>query len=284
MSAFITPLRYPGGKGRMGPWLSELLRHNNISGGYYVEPYAGGAGAALFLLMNGYVNHTIINDLDPVVYSFWWSILNENENFIELINQTEVTIDNWYEQKEIMTNYSDYDALKVGFATFFMNRTNRSGILSGGVIGGKNQDGKYKIDARYNKKNLCERIKKIGAMKCFIDLYNLDASNFLDEISNKLPAKSLIYLDPPYYEKGSQLYRNHYKPCDHKVISEKIVSIRTPVIVTYDNCEEIKNLYSNEKKVEFSFHYSTHLARPKVTELMIYKNLVLHKTPSMKKE
>ncbi|EFD2105467.1 DNA adenine methylase, partial [Escherichia coli] len=204
MTTFFTPLRYPGGKGRMGPWLSELLRYNGISGGYYVEPYAGGAGAALYLLMHGYVDHVIINDLDPVVYSFWWSVLNENDKFISLINETEVTMDNWYKQKDVINNYTKYDILSIGFATFFLNRTNRSGILSGGVIGGKEQSGKYKIDARYNKKKLCERVKKIGGMKKFIDLYNLDACELIGSIKNTLPKKSLIYLDPPYYEKGSQ--------------------------------------------------------------------------------
>lgn len=284
MATFLTPLRYPGGKGRMGPWLSELLRHNDISGGCYVEPYAGGAGAALFLLMHGYVDHIIINDLDPVVYAFWWSVLNDNENFIDLIDKTEVTIDNWHKQKEIINNHANFDILTVGFATFFLNRTNRSGILSGGVIGGKMQAGEYKIDARYNKRDLCERVRKIGGMRNFIDLFNLDACELIDHVGDSMPKKSLIYLDPPYYEKGSQLYRNHYKPHDHKIISEKVSMISTPVIVTYDNCSEIRELYKGENTVEFSFHYSTHLARPKVTELMVYKNINIHCTPAMKKK
>lgn len=284
MAAFLTPLRYPGGKGRMGPWLSELLRHNGISGGCYVEPYAGGAGAALFLLMHGYVDHIIINDLDPAVYSFWWSVLNDTESFIELINKTDVTIDNWFKQKEIMKNHADHDLLTVGFATFFLNRTNRSGILAGGVIGGKAQSGVYKIDARYNKVELCNRVKKIGSMRSFIELFNFDACDLIDSIGDSLPKKSLIYLDPPYYEKGSQLYRNHYKPQDHEIISNKVREISTPVIVTYDNCSEIRELYEKENTIEFSFHYSTHLSRPKVTELMVYKNLKIHSSPTMKKK
>ncbi|MGA4651289.1 DNA adenine methylase [Enterobacter hormaechei] len=284
MSTFLTPLRYPGGKGRMGPWLSELLRHNDISGGCYVEPYAGGAGAALYLLMYGYVDHIIINDLDPAVYSFWWSLLNQNDGFIDLLNTTDVTIDNWYVQKDILSNHSKYDPLTVGFATFFLNRTNRSGILSGGVIGGKAQSGVYKLDARYNKEELCNRIRKIGSMRNFIDLFNLDACDLIDQVRDSLPKKSLIYLDPPYYEKGSQLYRNHYKPHDHQIICDKVMAMSTPVIVTYDNCNEIRELYKNENKIEFSFHYSTHLKRPKVTELMIYKNLKIHSVPSMKKK
>lgn len=283
MSAFITPLRYPGGKGRLGPWLAELMRYNKISGGVYVEPYAGGAGAALFLLTRGYVNHIIINDIDPVIYSFWWSVLNKKEEFTSAIYNTPVTMETWYNCKEIISNPSMYQMSEVGFATFFLNRTNRSGILSGGVIGGKNQNGNYKIDARFNKLKLIERINRISEMRNNISLYNMDALTFIDEIENDLPKKTLIYLDPPYYEKGSQLYRNHYKPSDHQEIAERVSKISVPTLITYDNCTEIKNLYQKEKIIEFSLHYSTHLSRNKVTEIMVYKNLILHEPPKMKK-
>lgn len=283
MSAFITPLRYPGGKGRLGPWLGELMRHNKISGGYYVEPYAGGAGAALYLLLNGYVNHIIINDADPIIYAFWWSVLNKNKEFIELINNTEVTMDVWVRQKEIINNSVDVDLLTLGFATFFLNRTNRSGILSGGVIGGKNQTGNYKIDARYNKVKLAQRIKKIGEMRNYIDIYNLDALALIKKIDKELPKECLVYFDPPYFHKGSQLYRNHYKSGDHLEIANAIQKLDRPCVVTYDNCEEIKSLYLNESSIEFSLHYSTHMTRPKVTEIMFYKNVELHKPPQMTK-
>ncbi|ELQ9311818.1 DNA adenine methylase [Serratia marcescens] len=284
MSAFITPLRYPGGKGRLGPWLSELLRFNSISGGWYVEPYAGGAGAALFLLMRGYVNHIVINDIDPAIHAFWWSILNRNEDFLHLLEKTDVTMENWYEQKKIIENNNDYEPLAVGFAAFFLNRTNRSGILKGGVVGGKRQNGAYKIDARFNKVKLAERIKNIGKMRTHISLYNLDAIDLIDRVEHKLPKSSLVYLDPPYYIKGSQLYRNHYKHDDHEKIAERVKKLSTPVLVTYDNCEQIREIYQGEKVREFSFHYSTHLARPRITEIMIYKNIELHKTPSMVKK
>ncbi|AVJ17463.1 DNA methyltransferase [Serratia sp. MYb239] len=283
MSAFITPLRYPGGKGRLGPWLSELLRFNAISGGWYVEPYAGGAGAALFLLMRGYVNHIVINDIDPAIHAFWWSILNKNKDFLCLLERTDITMENWYKQKEIIANHTCYDPLTVGFAAFFLNRTNRSGILTGGVVGGKKQDGKYKLDARFNKIKLAERIKSIGEIKSHVSLYNLDAIKLIDKIESDLPTNSLIYLDPPYYVKGSQLYRNHYKHDDHEKIAERVKKLSTPVLVTYDNCEQIREMYRGESVEEFSFHYSTHLTRPKITEIMVYKNIDLHKIPSMVK-
>lgn len=281
--SFVTPLRYPGGKGRLGPWLAELMRFNNISGGWYVEPYAGGAGAALYLLMRGYVNHIVINDADPVIYNFWFSILNDNKRFLELVRETPVTMDTWYSQREILLNPNKYESTQVGFATFFMNRTNRSGILSGGVIGGKNQNGSYKLDARYNKTELSNRIKQIGGMRKHIDVYGLDALELIETISPQLPDRSLIYFDPPYFEKGSQLYRNYYRPEDHKYISEVVCQLQQPWVVTYDNCTQIKELYSDEKHTEFSLHYSSNLARPKTTEAMFYGNLELHGSPRMTK-
>lgn len=283
MTSFVTPLRYPGGKGRLGAWLAELMRANKISGGWYVEPYAGGAGAAIYLLLNGYVNQIIINDADPVVYSFWSSVVNDNKGLVELIRETPVTIENWFKQKEIISNPEIFSCTEVGFAAFFLNRTNRSGILTGGVIGGKNQDGPYKISARYNKDDLCKRIEKLGKMRNSIDVYGMDALDLIGSIENKAPRSTLIYLDPPYYNKGSQLYRNYYKPEDHAKIAHRVKELNIPWIVTYDNCKEIKCLYSDVAAVEFSLHYSTHLSRPKATEVMFYKGLNLHENPTLRR-
>lgn len=282
--SFLTPLRYPGGKARLGPWLAELMRHNRISGGWYVEAYAGGAGAAFFLLMRGYVNHIVINDADPVIFAFWSSVLHHNRRLLEMIRDIPVNMDTWYSQREILASPDNYDPTEVGFAAFFMNRTNRSGIVSGGVIGGKSQNGPYKIDARYNKDELCERVKRIGDMRKHISAYGMDALDLIEEVRPQLPPKSLIYFDPPYFEKGSQLYRNHYKPEDHAHIANTIQRLNVPWVVTYDNCEPIRSLYSEVPCVEFSLHYSTHMSRPKTTEAMFYSNLELHDIPRMTKK
>lgn len=283
MASFFTPLRYPGGKGRLGQWLAELMRHNKISGGWYIEPYAGGAGAAIFLLLKGYVNHIVINDADPAIYAFWKAVIDDNKRLVQLIKDTPVTIENWYRQREVIASPSNYEPIEVGFATFFLNRTNRSGILSGGVIGGKNQDGPYALNARFNKEELCARIEKLGTMRTSIDVYGLDAMDLVNTIRDSLPEKSLIYFDPPYYKKGSQLYRNHYAPEDHADIAEVVCNLDIPWLVTYDNCDEIKNLYSSVETVEFSLHYSTHLSRPKATEVMFYKGLQLHEEPQLRR-
>ena len=282
-SSFITPLRYPGGKGRLAAWLTELIKHNGLEEGTYIEPYAGGAGAAMSLLLKGHVRNIVINDADPVIYAFWWSILNDTKSFISKIYNTEVSMENWHRQREIVKKADTKHLTELGFATFFLNRTNRSGIIKGGVIGGQAQKGKYKIDARYNKEKLAQRINKIAIFKDYIDLYNMDAMDLIlcDEIEKN--ENTLVYFDPPYYKKGAQLYANHYKPEDHKKIAEIVKNIKTPWLVTYDNCEEIKELYKDEKRAEFSLHYSTHMNRPEGQELLFYKNLHIKSLPTLKR-
>jgi DNA adenine methylase len=277
----MTPLRYPGGKGRLGPWLAQVLRHNKISGGWYVEPYAGGAGAAFYLLMQGFVDHIVINDADPVIYAFWQAATRHTNSLIQLIKKTPVSMQTWEKQRVVIANPNQYDIVEVGFAAFFLNRTNRSGILSAGVIGGKNQTGPYKLDARFNETDLLGRIEKIGAMTNHITVLGLDAVELLTNAGPGFPEKCLVYLDPPYYVKGSLLYRNHYQPEDHFAVAESVLQATYPVIVTYDDCPEIRDLYKNISTVNFELHYSTHVARPKASEALFYKNLTLPTMPEM---
>lgn len=278
---FNTPLRYPGGKGKLSSWLSELIEYNQLIGCHYIEPYAGGAGAALNLLKKGFVSQITINDIDPMIFSFWTCVLNDTDRFINRIECTEINMNTWFEQKEILKYPDNYDQLQTAFATFFLNRTNRSGIIKGGVIGGKNQDGNYKLDARFNKIDLINRIRDIGDMRDKINVSNLDALKLLCNLKNTQDTNTLIYLDPPYFLKGSQLYINHYNKNDHKNISEVVKEINLPILITYDDCDEIESLYKFMNKCKFNLHYSTHSSRPKATELMFYKNLDLHNYPKI---
>jgi len=281
--SFVTPLRYPGGKGRLGFWIGNLLAHNNIESGCYIEPYAGGAGAAFYLLKEKKVNQVIINDADPAIYAFWWSVLNDTERLIKLINDTEVTMESWERAREVLFSNETPDLTLLGFATFFLNRTNRSGIIKGGVIGGKSQTGKFKLDARFNKPNLIERIRQISSARDHISVCNLDAKAFIIETASLEPKNTLFYLDPPYFNKSDKLYRNHYKYADHQEIATLAQSLSTPWMVTYDNCTEITELYDQSQCVEFSFHYSTHNSRPIAKELMFYGNLAIPSTPQMRR-
>ncbi|EBM5746174.1 DNA adenine methylase [Salmonella enterica] len=254
---FNTPLRYPGGKAKLTNFVEELLRLNRFTSIHYAEPYAGGAGLALNLLMKGSAEVIYLNDINNAVYSFWYSVLNHCDELCSLIEDTGVTIDEWHRQKDIMSKQLDVTTLELGFSTFFLNRTNRSGILKGGVIGGKKQDGNWKLDARYNKKDLMDRIQKINKKSDSIFLTNMDAVDFLDYVVVKLSGDSLIYLDPPYYIKGQGLYENHYKHDDHTLISKKVISeLNVPWIVSYDNVPQINDLYKSCKKMSYGINYS----------------------------
>lgn len=270
MNKFHTPLRYPGGKSKFAPFVRDLMKINNLNGDY-LEPYAGGAGVALDLLYSGYCNNIHINDLDVAIFNFWDSATKQTDNFIKLIFDTNITIDEWHKQKNILANPQNHDPLIHGFAAFFLNRTNRSGILKGGVIGGKSQDGQYKLDARFNKENLSKRIEKIGEFKDNIKVYNQDALELLAQVDTLLPENSLIYLDPPYYVKGQGLYRNFYNHDDHVNIRKGLDKISTKWIVSYDNCPEIREIYDGYRQDEYELNYSAYY-KTKGSEVMIYCN------------
>ena len=279
-AVFASPLRYPGGKGRMGPWLGALMKANGLKGGCYVEPYAGGAGAALFLLRRGYAGRIVINDADPAIFAFWDAVVNDTDALVKKVASTTPTMQARFDAKQVLLDAKSHDRLEVAFAAFLLNRTSRSGILNGGVIGGKEQAGTYKLDARYNKEDLIDRIKSIGALRSKIQVYGLDALDFFSKVGERLPPKkTLIYLDPPYYVKGSQLYRNCYQHGDHSAVGELVKSLSRPVLVTYDDTPEIRKIYKGMSWTLFSLKYSTHLNRPLASELLFYKNLSLSMPP-----
>jgi DNA adenine methylase len=259
---FYSPLRYPGGKNKLAKFIALICEKNNING-HYIEPYAGGASVALHLLINGYVKEITINDLDRAIFAFWYSILNDTENFCNKIRDTDITVKNWEKFKAINKDKNKASLFDLGFATFFLNRTNYSGIIDGGIIGGVDQKGNYKIDCRFNKEDLIERIELIARYKNSINLYNLDALDLIDKIQEEKGNKnSIFYFDPPYYLKGPSLYMNHYKKDDHKEVSKKIQRMRdVKWIVSYDNTPEIKKLYLNSKKKEYSFFHTAYEIR-----------------------
>ena len=277
---FYTPLRYPGGKGKVADYFKQIFKENLLYDGVYVEPYAGGAAVALSLLFNEYASKIIINDIDRSIYAFWHSVMNETDDFCKLIKDTPVTIDTWDEQKKIQKEKNKHSLLKVGFSTFFLNRTNRSGILNAGIIGGRQQTGRWKIDVRYNKSVLINRIERIALYKNKIELYNSDAVELVKDLRKTLPAKTLFYFDPPYYIKGKDLYLNYYEERDHEQIATEISKVnKQKWIVTYDNVQAIKQLYNNYRQVKYTLNYSAAKAT-KGEEVMIFSdNIYIVKHP-----
>jgi DNA adenine methylase len=269
----FTPLRYPGGKAKLAAYIKRLMKVNRLLDGEYVEPYAGGAGIALELLFHEYVSRIHINDVSRPVHAFWRAVLNHTDDLCRLVIDTPLTVKVWDKQKRILDNAPDHDDLALGFATFFLNRTNRSGILNGGIIGGRDQTGPWKIDARYNAPELVHRIESIARMKGRINLTRQDALRFLKSGVIRWPEKTLIYLDPPYYVKGRDLYYDFYEPKDHARVAE---FVRTSIklqrwVVSYDNEPAIRELYKGSPYIVYDIGYTARSSR-QGSEVMFFWN------------
>jgi DNA adenine methylase len=255
-----SPLRYPGGKTQLAPFVSALLTHNNLQGGHYAEPFAGGAGIAWRLLFSGQASEIWLNDIDPAVYAFWHAAVNNTEVLCDRIEYAALTLDEWQHQRQV---FKDVLAKPIdkAFATLYMNRTNRSGILDGGVIGGTHQSGNYKMDCRFNKKELMRKIERIGRYRAVVHLSNEDARQCLARWDKLLPERALINIDPPYYCKGSELYINHFKPDDHASLSSQIRRLKHRWMLTYDDTSEIEALYAGLPTYRMSLLYSAQTKR-----------------------
>ena len=252
-----SPLRYPGGKGKLARFMKEIVRSNGLSDGRYVEPYAGGAAIAWELLLTGVVRRVSINDISLPVFAFWYSVLNLTDDLCRMIHDCPLTVDEWDKQKDIFRRPNEVDSLNLGFSFFFLNRTNRSGILNGGVIGGRGQTGKWKIDARFNKQDLISRIEKIASLKARIELTQLDAIEFIENNADRFKRKTLLYIDPPYFEKGRFLYYDAYRINDHATVAERVTTMKNlNWIVSYDDVRPIHDLYANSPWLQYTLNYS----------------------------
>lgn len=274
-SQYESPLRYPGGKACLFPFLSGLLYENNLIGTDYAEPYAGGSGLALKLLFNEYVNKIHINDFDYSIHSFWVSILESNARFCDWIDRVEISVENWRYFKNIQKYPDAFSQFEIAQSTFFLNRTNVSGVIKGGLIGGFEQKGKYSIDVRFNKEDLIKRIKRIHDFKDRISVTNYDGLKFINRI-NKIPQNTFVYLDPPYVQKGADLYMNYYKKQDHERLAKKVNIIKHNWLVSYDNNDFILGLYGNHRKLTYRLAQS---ASNRVgNEILVFSNSLQYQT------
>lgn len=257
MSIYFTPLRYPGGKTKMFPEISLVISEKYDSAPVYVEPFSGGFGLGLKLLHDNKIERAIINDFDFHIYSFWKSIITPTLfiEFMDLFEKTKIDIDTWKQMKKIYLNSKDYDISTVGFSTFFLNRCNRSGILKANPIGGINQTGKYLMDCRFNKKRLRGLLLAIHSKREQITVFNEDALTFIPKIDTELN-NAFFFIDPPYVKAGNQLYESNFTLDMHKSISDTILHLKNPWVLTYDNSELIKSIYQGCKISQKPLQYS----------------------------
>lgn len=270
----LSPLRYPGGKSKLAGFVKLAIQNAGVQGCTYIEPFAGGAGVALALLLDGTANRIVINDYNKAIYSFWRAVKEEPGELIKRIVQTSVTIDEWRRQKEIYSKEKTY-SVELAFATLFLNRTNRSGILNAGPIGGYSQTGTWKLDVRFNKTALISKIETIAENGNRISVYNKDVISLIRNYASKMQGPVFFYFDPPYYKKGQKLYKNFLTPQDHQRIYDVIVNeISAPWIVTYDDAEPIVEMYSEFTERRFDLIYSA-ANKGKASELMIFSDTAI---------
>lgn len=269
-----TPLRYPGGKSQLAPLVIDVLKKNQLLYGNYAEPFVGGAGLALKLLVNSYVSHVYINDVDRAIYAFWRTVLHSTDDLCARIEAVRVTVPEWRRQRAIQDQrYSSLTDL--GFSTLFMNRTNRSGIIRGGIIGGLDQRGNFKIDCRFNKADLIRKIRRIASHRNQISLSRLDALSFLTTVVPAIQGPTLVNLDPPYMKNGPELYRNHYTPADHADLARAVRRIKQRWMVTYDDTPEARALYQRFPSFTQELNYTAQIKRVGVELLVLDPRLKL---------
>ncbi len=255
---YESPLRYPGGKGRLAQYFKVLFRANDLLDAEYVEPYAGGASVALALISGEYASRVHINDLSRPIYALWHSVLYDTERLCARISKARLDMREYRRQKAVLETADNVDLLDLGFATFYINRTSRSGIICGraGAIGGNDQLGRWRLDARYDRQELIDRIRRIARQGHRVRLYNMDAAVMLRDVLPKLPERALVYLDPPYYRKGQRLYANSYEPADHAALAKRVLALRQRWVISYDNVPEVGRLYRGHTRRRYRIPYT----------------------------
>lgn len=252
-----SPLRYPGGKSKLAGFFADIIDEAGMSDVTYVEPFAGGAGAGLALLHNGLVNKVVINDLDPAVFAFWSSVRNEPAEFSRRISTVPLNLTEWDRQRAIYKAADSRDPFALGFAFFYLNRTNRSGVLNAGVIGGKKQAGTYRIDARFNRPELARKVSEIGNVADQIQLTFDDGRKCVQHWAPQ--PNTFLYVDPPYVEAGGSLYLNSFDDRDHTVLARALAdNSEHRWLLTYDDAPLVRSLYATMDPFEFELHYSAH--------------------------
>lgn len=251
-----SPLRYPGGKSALAGLLREIRRLNGLGALATAEPFAGGAGASLALLYSEATHEIHVNDADPAIRDFWWSVVHQSKRFLETLKKRRVSMAEWRRQREIYRSTARVSRLRRGFAAFYLNRCNRSGIImNGGPIGGVCQLGHWKLDARFNKEDLQRRCEKLAEYRSRIHVSGRDGIDFIAGLE---ASTTFFFVDPPYFVKGKTLYLSALNEQYHEALAKRLKGMKHEAwVLTYDDCPEVRRMYSRWATVRpFSLRYA----------------------------
>jgi len=270
-----SPLRYPGSKATFLKVVLEFIEVHGLKGREIVEPYAGSGIVSLSLVAKNLVSHATLVERDPLLYSFWKAVFEHTDALLSSIEEINVNMDTWHELRVLLKHKIPEDKLipDLALACLFFNRTNFSGVLHSGPIGGKNQSSDYKLDCRFNKKDIISRIRQISSLRDGVSVKFGDALEFLQKANIQNNEKRFFYVDPPYFKQGRKLYRYYYKVIDHKRLYD-ILSVATfPWLLSYDKHEFIELLYDGFPQVHQSFRYMSRT--PKNENELVVTNMVI---------
>lgn len=258
----LSPLRYPGGKRWLAPHVEKIVEVNSLDIRLFVEPFAGGASVALHMLHNDHVDAIGLMDRDPFVASFWKVLFFDTDWLVNKIRKTDITVDLWNKLKNARSLKSDRQR---AFACLYLNRTSFSGILNSkaGPIGGQSQKSEYKIDCRFPRENLADRVDWLG--RNFRDrvlfVWNWSWRRGLVELRKQVSrpkdtSKIFVYLDPPFYNKAEKLYNHYFDHADHKALRDYLASVDLPWFLSYDDCNEVRRMYKDMASVSVNCLYN----------------------------
>jgi DNA adenine methylase len=232
----MSPLRYPGSKQKAIKHIMPFWKMVMGNTKEYREPFLG--GGSIFFNLDVQNKKIYLNDKDENIAILFKVMRDKPEKLCEKIRETFPTIEKWKEIK-----YSDpEDEIEIAFRTLFLNRTNYSGILSASPIGGFRQTSDYPIHCRWNPIDLQKRVKICSEI---LKNAEITSEDFFYSIIKPSTGEVFMFIDPPYYEKGHMLYNERMEPEDHERLRDLLADTKHKFLLTYDDCNEIRDLYEN---------------------------------------
>jgi DNA adenine methylase len=268
-SRYASPLRYPGGKARMAPWLTDtfeaLLWPMDVE--IWLEPFGGGAGAALTALASGRVPEAWIVEANPALAAFWTTVMNDGPAMADRVERTVPTLGMFQDSRQTVAAALDgerIDTFKLGLAAFILNRCSRSGMIlpSVGPIGGKAQTGLHTVAARFNAAALADRIRTVHALGDRFKVFAGDGISFLEDLpASGVQDEVFCFVDPPYIGVGNDLYAIGMDDDLHQRLANALNRLTAPWLLTYDAHPQIPQLYPDSQVLEFDIPHTAGSSR-----------------------